>query len=398
MFKIAWRNILRNKRRSTLSLAIIIIGVCVLYIFNGYMNNALNSLRKTATDTYGYLEIAAVGYWDSNSEDRKILAKTDLDKIKSLLSKNPVIKNFSSQLNVYGILANESQKRHDLWCRTEPDKFLVTPINAPFLSKQDIDKALLGEGVFDKLGVKQGDSVSILTTTFNGAQNAGNLQVLGAFGTDYGKISNEWVTFPLGLAQSLLNTDGVDRVIVNLTDDKFTAPTIAQLKEDFHKAGLKVEVKDWMALDDYCRQATGMLQTFFGVLSLIIFILVFFSILEIMSMAFFERMNEIGTIRAIGTTRFRIFSMLWQEGLVLGVIGGIIGLGLGYGCGYLIDIIKITYAEPSGSSTPGVFYVSLGVQNGIRPFITVVVAIMISTVYPALKTARLNIVDILRHV
>jgi putative ABC transport system permease protein len=396
MFKIAWRNILRNKRRSTLSLAIIIIGVCVLYIFNGYKYNALDSLKKKATSTYGYLEIAAVGYWDSRSEDRKILAKTDLEKIKFLLSKNPVVKNFSSQLNVNGILANESKSIIICGVGLEPDKFVVTPINAPFLSKQDTDKSLLGEGVFDKLGVKQGDSVSILTTTLDGAQNAGSLQVLGAFGTDYDKISNEWITFPLGFAQSLLNTDGVDRVVVNFTDDKFTPSTIDQLKEDFHKAGLKVEVKDWMALDDYCRQATGMLQTVFGILSLIIFILVFFSVLEIMSMAFLERMNEIGTIQAIGTTRFRVFSMLCQEGLILGVIGGVIGLGLGYGCGYLINIIRITYAEPGGST--GEFYVNLGIQNGIRPFITVIVAIMIATLYPALKAARSNIVDILRHV
>ena len=114
-------------------------------------------------------------------------------------------------------------------------------------------------------------------------------------------------------------------------------------------------------------------------------------------MAFLERMKEIGTIRAIGTTSFQIFSMLCQEGLILGVIGGMIGLGLGYGCGYLINTARITYTPP-GSGTTAVLNVILGVQNGILPFITVVVPIMISALYPALKAARLNIVNILRHV
>ena len=89
MFKIAWRNILRNKRRSILSLTIIIIGVCVLYLFKGYINYAFNDIKNSTIAEYGNLEIAAVGYWDSKSEGRPILAKTDLDKIKFLLSKKP---------------------------------------------------------------------------------------------------------------------------------------------------------------------------------------------------------------------------------------------------------------------------------------------------------------------
>jgi putative ABC transport system permease protein len=400
MFKIAWRNILRNKRRSILSLSIIIIGVCVLYLFKGYISYTFNDIKNSTIAEYGNLEIAAVGYWDSKSEERPILAKTDLDKIKFLLSKNPVIKDCSSQLNVYGIIGNETKSTLIAGIGVETGKYQnrsVAVISGSFLSMQDTDKALLGKGVFDKFDAKQGDWLSIWTTDLNGDPNARNLQVSGTFSYGISDADNALIFLPLGFVQSLLNTDGVDRVVVHLTDDKFTAPTIAQLKEEFHNAGLKVEVKDWVALADYYRAVKGMLEPLFFVISLIIFILVFFSILEITSMAFLERMNEIGTIRAIGTTSFQIFSMLCQEGLILGVIGGMIGLGLGYGCGSLINTLRITYTPP-GSGTIAVFNVILGVQNGILPFITVVVPIMISALYPALKAARLNIVNILRHV
>ena len=148
---------------------------------------------------------------------------------------------------------------------------------------QDTDKALLGKGVFDKFGAKQGDWLSIWTTDLNGDPNARNLQVSGAFSYGISDADNALIFLPLGFAQNLLKTDGVDRLIVHLTDDKFTAPTIAQLKEEFHNAGLKVEVKDWVALADYYRAIKGMLEPLFFVISLIIFILVFFSILEIMS-------------------------------------------------------------------------------------------------------------------
>ncbi|HBF39591.1 MAG TPA: ABC transporter permease, partial [Firmicutes bacterium] len=42
MLKIAWRNVMRNKRRSILSLMIIAIGVAVLFVMNGYIRGSFD--------------------------------------------------------------------------------------------------------------------------------------------------------------------------------------------------------------------------------------------------------------------------------------------------------------------------------------------------------------------
>lgn len=396
VFKIAWRNILRNKRRSALSITIIIIGVSVLFLFKGYMAFNLNGLTDLAISEYGNLQIAADGYWN-NTDERHLLSKTEIDRIKKLLTKNPAVTNFATQLNVSGIIGNETKSAIIYGLGVEPGKYQSMNVTGGTpLSSQAFDQVMLGEGVRQKLSVKEGEWLSILTTTLDGAHNAGNLQVSGSLSFGNSDADNAYIVLPVSFAQNLLNTDGVDKLIVHLSDDQLTVPTIDRLTEQFEKAGLKVQLKNWVDLATYFRQVNGMLQTTFMVISLIIFILVFFSILEIMSMAFFERMKEIGTIRAIGTKRVQVFSLLSQEGLMLGLLGGLIGVALGWGMGALIDNMKITYLAP-GFGQPVPLYINLNIEQGIAPIIIVMIAILVSASYPALKAARLNIVDIFRY-
>jgi ABC-type transport system, involved in lipoprotein release, permease component len=399
MFKIAWRNILRNKRRSALSLSIIVIGVAVLFIFKGYMSHSLNGLTTLALSEYGNLEIAADGYWNNNSDERHLLTETDIVKIKKILNGNRTVHDFSTQLSMFGFIGNETKSVIISGQGIEPGKYqnnTLSVTDGNFLAAGDTDQVVLGDGIRQKLGAKKGEWLSIVTTTLDGANNAGNLQVKGAFSMHNNDADNAFIILPLVFAQNLLNTGGVDKFIVHLSDDSLTGSTIMRLSKQFREARLKVEIKRWEELAAYFRQVRSWLQAVFFVTALIIFILVFFSILEIMFMSFFERMNEIGTIRAIGTQRSQVFSLLTLEGLILGVFGGLMGVGLGYAAGFLINALKISYAAPGFNNNVS-FTINLTFNNGIQPFITVVIAIMISASYPAFKAAKLNIADILRH-
>jgi putative ABC transport system permease protein len=181
-----------------------------------------------------------------------------------------------------------------------------------------------------------------------------------------------------------------------LAETEATAATISWLEERLAAEGLAVEIKSWLNLATFYHQVRSLYETVFFFISTVLFILVFFSILEMISMAFFERMNEIGTIRAIGTLRHQVFALLSQEGLLLSLIGGAIGIVGGWLGGYLINSAHLTYTPPS-ISEPVLIYIDLALANGITPFILVVVATVLSALIPAVKAARLNVVDVLRH-
>ncbi len=398
MFKIAWRNVRRNKRRSLLSLLIITIGVTVLFLVNGYIEETFEGLKSMAVSQYGNLQIAEKHFWD-NDNQRHLLSKTDLEKVEQLLASRQEVQNYTRVIGVNGIIGTEKTSTITSGNGIEPGNsqaqniMITSGIN---LFPEDIDKILVGKGVMQKLGVKEGEWLSLMTTTLDGAYNAGSLQVSGSFTTGNSEADNVYVYLPVTYAQSLLNTDGVDKVVVSFEDIKYTDSTAAWLKEQFIKNKLELEIKTWFDLAEYYKQVRGLYEVIFYFMSVVIFFLVLTSILEIMSMAFFERMNEIGTIRSIGTKRHQIFSMLTLEGLIIGITGGFIGLLAGYGIGSFINQLHLSYSAPA-MSEPVPLSFNLSLVNGIFPFIVVVLATLASAFYPAIKASRLNIVEILRH-
>jgi putative ABC transport system permease protein len=398
VFKIAWRNIRRNKRRSFLSLLIISIGVGVLFLVNGYIAQTFEGLKGMAVAQYGNLQIAAEHFWD-NDNQRHLLRRSDLKKVGQLLTVGKEVRSYTTSLGVNGIVGTEKVSTIAVGEGIEPGNSQMQNIMITSGTKilpGDIDKMLVGKGVMQKLGVKEGEWLSLMTTTLDGAYNAGSFQVSGSFSTGSTEADNVYVYLPVNATQSLLNTDGVDKVIVSLKNIQSTGSTAAWLKKQFAKNQLKLEIKTWSDLAQFYHQVRSLYEVIFYFMSIVVFFLALVSILEIMSMAFFERMNEIGTMRSIGTKRYQILALLTEEGFIIGFMGGIIGLLAGYGIGSLINQQHITYIPPS-INHPVPLSFDLSLMNGIFPFIIVVLATLVSAFYPAIKASRLNIVEILRH-
>lgn len=399
MWKIAWRNVLRNKRRSLLSAVIIVISVTVLSLVKGYNTGTYEGLEMMAVMQYGNLQIAKEGYWKNADNERHLLNKEEIVKISEILTENPAVIGSSAELTIYGIMGTENSSAIVSGTGIEPGSGQnqnIMMVSGSNLFEGDVDRVLLGKGVKQKLGLDEEEWVSLMTTTLDGAYNAGNLQVTGAFSVGNLDADNAFIMLPLSYAQSMLNTDGVDKFVVNLAEVSQTATTISWLQERFTAEGIEVEIKSWLDLATFYHQVRSLYEIVFFFISIVLFILVFFSILEIISMAFFERMSEIGSIRAIGAKRHQVFALLSQEGLLLSLIAGALGVVGGWLAGYLINQGGVTYTPPS-ISEPVPLYIDLALTNGLIPFVLVVTATVLSAVIPATKAARLNVVDVLRH-
>lgn len=399
MLKIAWRNLLRNKRRSLMSLLIIIIGVAVLFLVRGYTSATFEGLEMMSVLQYGHLQIAGADFWDS-PEERPVLTREEMDSLQIILKKIPEIDCYTAELGISGILGTEQGSTIVTGIGVEPGNNLNQNYmlqSGANLFPGDWDRVLVGAGIMKKLRLKEEEWVSIMATTLDGAYNAGSLKVSGSVSLGNTDADGFYIFLPISFVQNLLNTDGVEKYIVRLKETGETSSVARRLREEFSASGLNLEVKTWKDLASFYHQVRALYETVFFFLSAVIFILVFFSILEILSMAFFERMNEIGTIRAIGTKRRQVLAMLIEEGLLLGVAGGILGIIAGFASAHLLNGLNITYVPPSmTASVP--LYVNAALSNIWAPLSIVIPATALSALYPAVKSSRLNIVEILRHV
>jgi len=118
-------------------------------------------------------------------------------------------------------------------------------------------------------------------------------------------------------------------------------------------------------------------------------------IINTMVMAGYERIREIGVMRACGATRTTIRSLFTFEAGLLGFFGGIFGLALSFGIGKAANFITDKYASSIDLPFDKVSSFPWWLIVGVLAFTTIIG--LLSGLGPAVRSSRLNPVDALRY-
>ncbi len=412
MLRIALRNVFRNRRRTLLSLLLIALGTASLFVFKGYFDFIHWGMGQDAVAQYGHLQIADPRFWDSTAEGYEYLIdQAKLEKIIAILESDPDFEDFTVRLTFMGIVGTEKKSSVFVVTGVDPGneiasfKFLLS--QGKYFQPGDQNTVLLGVGLAKQLGIGTedlgprdgfpGPPVVVMAATASGQYNARNLFVTGLLETGQPEADARLAAAPLSFAQNILNTQGVEKIIVKLKSIEATEPAQARLEQALKQANFDLGIQTWEDLAVFRKQATAWFGAIYRFMGAAIFVLVFFSILEVLTMSFFERMREIGTIRAIGTKRSQVFGLFLSEGALIGLMGGLIGLAVGWGLGWLVNAANIRY-EPPGWSIDVPLRIRLVMENGLVPFLTAALSTLVSTLYPALRAARVRVVEALRYV
>ena len=260
---------------------------------------------------------------------------------------------------------------------------------------------LIPELIAKGMQVKVGDAVVLVATNKDGSVNGKNFIVRGVLEGISGPGGRDGVIH-LDDARELLRMQDmeVSEIAIRLKNIDALQKTFtrlqAKLKSLQNKQGQPIfEVHTWEKLSPFYNIAKMIdLMTFFIKIMLVAIVLV--SIMNVMIMAVYERINEIGTIAAIGTRPGKILALFVTEGFLLGVLGTVIGL--------VISLITIGVLNASKISF------DFGRQTGLQLAPTInagevltVVAIVIAiavlgSLQPANKAAKMDPITALRHV
>jgi putative ABC transport system permease protein len=164
----------------------------------------------------------------------------------------------------------------------------------------------------------------------------------------------------------------------------------------FDGIGKDLAIRPWNVLAGYYRQVNAMYTAFLRVIRLILFLVTVFIIANTMTMTVFERMREIGTLRAVGTTRFGIFSMLFMEGGVLGFTGCLVGIGLGFAVCAVLNLAGGVHIAYEGAVVRILFAPRVG--DSFFQLVPVTLFAFFGSIVPAWKAAGLTIAETLRLV
>jgi len=186
-------------------------------------------------------------------------------------------------------------------------------------------------------------------------------------------------------------------VQLNRTEDLAVART--RLLALFKERGLNLEVRDFTELNPQYNQVVGLFDSIFSFISVIIGIVVLFTVTNAMGMSVVERTGEIGTTRAMGIRRQGIRKQFLVEGSLLGVIGATIGVVLANLVAYGVNQSPLTWTPPgAGAAVPLRLYMNGAYALIVLTWIGLLVASALAALIPANRAAGMPVVDALRHV
>ena len=400
--KTSLRNVFRNRRRTAFSLAVIIVGFVVLVSVLSFIDEALQSTKLSLADETGAVQVGTAGLFENTSTGYDYLIPPEqLDQVVTIASDMPGVLGVSWQLNFAGLVGDDQGStlilgRGVVPCSDVQAYECIVSSGNPLEETSDRE-AVLGVALARKLGVKPGDRVNIATGTVSGNFNAATVVVSGEVSYALEELEKQLGLFPISFVQRLLKTDGVERILIS-TDDLDQADAFAlDLQQRLQAIDVPLVTRTWKELNPSYESIESFYGAFSGLAMIGIAILVFFSVLEVLTISFLERSREIGTIRALGAERGRIFGSFLLEATFLGLFGAALGTVISIVLVLAFNGIGFTWTPP-GAAIPQPIQLRITFQAISMPILTVLFSTLLSALFPSWRNSRIEIVRALQSV
>jgi putative ABC transport system permease protein len=397
---LAFRNILRQRRRSAIALAAISFSVIALILVSGFIEWIFWAMREATIKTQlGHIQIVRPGYHDAGKADPYAFLLPDTVPELEPPDKHR-IKAVAPRLSFGGLISHGDATLSFIGDGVDPREQAAFELNAQLsagrnLSADDPNGIVMGKGLARNLGVSIGDRVVLLTNTVTGGVNAIEVTVRGLFTTATKAYDDAALRLPIQTARQLLRTKGSHAWVILLND---TAQTDTVLKELQTKlGGENLEVVPWYVLADFYNKTKVLFTKQIQGIKVIIVLIILLSISNTMTMSVMERIGEIGTAMALGVRRAGITRLFLTEGILLGCAGGLLGLAVGAPLATLISSIGIPMPPPPGMDSGYTGEILLTWNIAIEAAALAACTTLVASILPSWKASRMQIVDALRH-
>lgn len=401
MLSFALRNLQRHRGRTLVTLSAIIFGVVGLVLTGGFVNDVYVQLAESLIHSQsGHIQLAREGFFTSGSRSPEKYSLSDPGPMRQTIEALPGVDDVMGRIDFSGLINNGRTDWAIVGQGIEPDReaklgSFIQISAGRNLKDQDRFGILIGNGVANALKLKPGDNVFLVANTAEGALNTLEFEVVGVFQSISKDFDARVVRIPLEAARDLLGGRSVNTLVVSLSKTDDTDRVNQYLQKSFRAQGL--ETKTWVELNDFYRKAVSLYEGQFGVLQLIVMAMVFLSVANSVNMSVFERVQEFGTMMALGSRQASVRRLILTEGMCLALLGSFLGVLLGVLLAQAISAVGIDMPPPPTGNRGYTAYIRIVPSVLVTAFTIGILATLLASVFPALRIARIAVVDALRQ-
>jgi len=404
-FALAWRNLVRQKRRSFLMIAVVTFGFAAFALAGGFIAQSFEGLRDGTIKSVGDLQVVdrrAVGKAEEATLEYGL---PDAPRARALAAADPAVAAVLPRIDFVGLATTGAKSVPFLGVAVDPGPEAAATlapeliVSGKYLTGDGGDGVVLGTGLAAALNVKPGQRLTMMATTPDGSLNAVDGVVEGLADVRIKELNDRYVAAGIGLVSRLLQSgDTVSKLVVFLKPGADENGAAGRIDKALEGGGYTIVVRHWRELATFYEQVKMLYVGIFGFVGAVLVVIVVLSAAIVMTMAVTERTREIGTLRAIGTRPSGILKMFLAEGVVIALAGCVAGTLLALVVRAVLNASGIVLPPPPGATHGmpiNVKFYPLAYGAGLAAML---LTMGIASFFPARRASRIQIVDALAHV
>lgn len=395
LFKIAFRNVFRQKRRTILTALTIFGGFVLAALSIGLSDGTYASVIDLFTRTrLGHIQIHAQGYLDKPSLYKTI---DNFTEVGEQIQRLPGVAAWTPRLYSAGLVSvgEKSAGVQIFGIDTEREvtatRFDRKITAGRIFAQSATPEAILGKGLAKVLHAQVGDEIVVVSQAADGSIANALYHIVGI--TDSGDEFTDRVAFylPLREAQELLVLPHrVHEIVIIAHDLKNVDVLTEELKATL--ADPHLAIAPWQEFAKSFYDAMKMDQQGTWISLFIILLIVAIGVLNTVLMSVLERTREYGVLKAVGTQPAQIFKLVLYEVNVITLASVVFGTVCGLLLNYWLSRRGIALPEPF--TFAGVefkaMYSEVNLRSMLIPAVTVLVTANIISLFPSLKAAHIE--------
>jgi len=396
---LAWRNVWRNSRRSGVTIAAMAFALLTMLAYGTLSEGMLEKSEASLLDLeVGDVQAFALEYRDKPSLYERV--ENDAAVVGALEDAGMLV---ASRLLGSGLIAFEQNSAGanlrgiDVLRDARVSKIGERVVRGSWLQPEDIEGVVVGYRLAKILNADVGDEVVLLSQAADGSTANALFTVRGVLGSSTEAVDRGGVFLTQAAFREFFVVDeGAHQLIVRRSDGESLAVTAERVV----KLAPGLDVVTWRDLMPTVAQMLDNAKVSSAVMMLIVYTAIGIVLLNAMLMAVFERIREFGVLKALGVEPGGVLRLIFAETLLMTLCALALGL--------LLSIPALWYLSSVGLDIgSNVDFAGLAIDSQwvavvhpgafVNPIVTLVVVVFAATLYPAIRAARLEPLEALRH-
>ena len=395
IWQLAVRNVLRNRRRSVITVLSIAVGLAALTFLWGFVDGMNRQMVNNTTRYFtADVQVHLKGYHDDPSLDRAIEAGS---RVLDTVSADPAVTAATARLEATVLVSRADRSRGIMAVGVEPGRevevtdLFKAVVDGRALTASDTSGVVIGQELAEALALRAGDDLVLVGQAYDGSVASARMPVRGVFRTRIDELDGYVAVMPMAAMREFLAApEAVTAIALRLRDRTELAAASGNLAE---RVGPQHEVVGWPVLLPMVAISTRFHEVMGFVILTIFFVTVATGVANPVLMAVLERTREFGIMLAVGTRPSQLFWLVVAEAVLLGLAGLLLGnlVGIGVTAAFGRIGIDLSVFEAGLRTMPGlgdVIYPVVRAERSIWVSVLVLATALLMALYPALRSAR----------